>query len=463
MKSFVSKVKSRLNLGIALRSLCIGLIIAASVTVLLGCYYVFRGYAVNPLIYAVGGAIVLISSLILWVTRKKNEQTAAVFADEFFELKDSVVSTMEFQEAYEENKYFELQYAQTEKRIQGLDPKSIPFPFTKKLAGIAGVITIVAASMSLIPPSEEVIEQLRKEEEMQKRTTEIQKQFEQNVEEMLSDLTEEEKALISEDEIRKWVKEMKPTAKEREAMLNIARIKQNIQKKIAGLENRKNEALLKKAGIKLQKASSSKARSAGEAMSQKDFEAVKKALEEFKLKKDKEAKLKEELDKLLEKLKNDAKDLTEEKKKELLEKLRQKMEEMRELTKRLSEAALDEPRNEDGEFGDMPDDFNFNDLPADFPMDRLMELLDKHARGMQDKLDEEMMEMMEGDPMTEEELLELLEMLENMDEGMEQLQDEMDEMEARRRLRERMKNLKKGMGQAQGFARGKSFRLNMPG
>jgi len=291
------------------------------------------------------------------------------------------------------------------------------------------------------------------------RTTELKKKVEEVVEEMLEDMSEEEKALIDTDEIRKWVKDLKPTAKEREAMLNIARVKQEIQKKIAGLENRKNEALLKAAGLKLQKSSNSKAKHAGDAMSQKDFEAIKKALEDFKLGKDKEKEAKKATKDLLDKLK-DAKELTDEEKEKLAEMLKQKLGDVRELAKRMAEAAQEGDFGEEGQGEDF--DFDLNDLPEGIDLDQLMELLNQHAMEMQDFMDGQ---MLEGEPMTDEEMREFMEMLEEMDEGLEEMQGEMQEMDARRMLRKRLEALRKGLGKGlgKGLSKSKGPRFNMPG
>lgn len=88
-----------------------------------------------------------------------------------------------------------------------------------------------------------------------------------------------------------------------------------------------------------------------------------------------------------------------------------------------------------------------------------MELLDQQAMDMQEFMDGE---MLDGEPMDLEELMELLEMLEDMDEGLEQMQGEMDEMEARQRLRQRLQALRAGLGK--GLRKGgKGFSIPMPG
>lgn len=460
MHTFISKVRRRLNTGIAINSFLLALLIASALIVSLSLYFIIRGHAVETWAFITGGCIAILSWIALWVTKKKNTQQAAIYSDSHFQLKDSIVSSLEFENGSTEQKYKELQYAQTEKKIASIDSSTIPLSISKKLLAGSLASALVATSFAFVPASQAVLDRLQKEKETKAQTEEIQKLVEAEVEKLLEDLSEHEKALIDSDQIRKWAKELKPTAKEREAMLNMARVKQEIQKKIAGLENRKNEALLKAAGLKLKESSNSKAKQAGEAMSQKDFDAVKKSLEKFKLKNDqeKEHAVDDATKELMEQLKK-GEQLTPEERKKLMEEFKKKLAEVRELTKRMAAAAQEGNQGEGLEEG-----AKFDNLPEDFPLDRLMKLMNKHAMDMQEFMDGE---MLDGELMELEELMELLEMLEEMDEGLEEMQDEMDEMEARRSLRQRLQELRKrlgsGMGKQQGQKQGKGLRLNMPG
>ena len=464
MQDFLTIVKKRLNTNVAMNALCISVFIASAIVIIAALFFLFRGYAVSGWVFLAGLGVAIAAWSAMWFKQKKDIREAAIFTDSHFELKDAVISAIDFQESERAEKYKDLQFAQTEEKMKGLKPDQIPLTLSRKLLVGSAVSLVVASSLSFIPPSQEILDKQAKEKQVSERTAEVKEKLKEEVEKLIEDLSEEEKALIDPDQIRKWVEDLKPTAEERKAMLNIARAKQQIQKQIQKLENRKNEALLKAAGLKLKESSMSKARRAGEAMSQKDFEAVKKALEEFKLEKEKKEELKDEIQKLAEKLKK-GNELTEEEREKLMQKLKEKLAEMRELTKRMAQAAEDAEggENMDGEnMDEMMDELDFDDLPDDFPLDRLMELLDRQAMDMQELMDGQ---MLDGEPMSAEELLELLEMLEEMEEGLEYMQGEMDDMEARRMLRERLKGLRGAMGQAQGFAQGKSksLRLNMPG
>jgi len=94
-----------------------------------------------------------------------------------------------------------------------------------------------------------------------------------------------------------------------------------------------------------------------------------------------------------------------------------------------------------------------SDLPSDYQLDQLMEYLDRYAQEMQGEMQSE---LMDGESMTLEELLELLEGLEEMDEGLGYMQDMMGEMEARKLLSMRLRSLRSMLGggsQGEGMAR----------
>jgi len=438
MHAFINSVKNRLNLGIAFKAILKVLVVVSVILIIAGLVFILRGHAVAGSLYKLAALLIVLCSAALWFWQKKSTSEAAVYVDKFFGLKDSVNTAIHFEQSDVKPALKQLQYDYTQKQIEQLEAKEIPIPVSKKLAMWAGISSVIAVSLSFIPPSQEVLDQIAKEEATKERTAKLKASLEEEVEQLLSELTENEKALIDEDEVKKWIKDVKPTEKERDAMLNIARAKQNIQKQLTKLENRKNDALLKTAGIKLQKSSNLDVKATGDAMTQKNFDEIKQALETFKTRQQKNTAFPEEMNELNElrnKLKNED-GLTEEERKKLMKELAEKLEELRELTKRLAEAAEENQFGADnGQLGGMGDLGDLSDFPSDLPLDQLMELLDRFSQQMQSEFDGD---LLDGEPMTLEDLLELLESLDEMDDGIGELQDEMDEMAARLRLKARL-------------------------
>ena len=454
MYLFLKSVKSRLNLGIAIKAFLMVVSVISILLIMVSLVYVFRGLAVSGYLYGLASFLVLISTGSLWLIKKKSNSEVAVYIDRFFGLKDSVNTAIHFENMQGESAVKELQYDYTLKQIEGLEAKEIPIPVSRKLITWAVISSVVAFSLSFIPPSQAVIDQLAKEEATKKRTTELKTQLEGEIEDLLANLTDAEKYLINEDEVRKWIKGIKPTAREREAMLNIARAKQNIQKQLTKLENRKNDALLKTASLKLNKAKNLKVKATGEAMAMRDFDEINRSLEAFKARQEKFKEMeekKDELNALRDKLKK-GEELTKEEREKLMKEIGEKLAQMRELTKLLAEAAQENQFGENGgEAGDYDEMGEMGEFPGDLPLDELMEMLDRYAQQMQGEYEGDLLEVEE---MSLEDLRELLESLEEMDEGLGELQEEMDEMGARRRLAERLKGLRDTLeGRHQGRSR----------
>jgi len=245
MQEFLTLVKKRLNTGVAMNALCISVFIASAIVIIVALFFLFRGYAVSGWVFLSGLGVAIAAWSAMWFKQKKDIREAAIFTDSHFELKDAVISAIDFKESERAEKYKDLQFAQTEERMKDLKPDQIPLTLSRKLLVGSAVSLVVASSLSFIPPSKEILDKQAKEKQVSERTAEVKEKLKEEVEKLIEDLSEEEKALIDPDKIRKWVDDLKPTAEEREAMLNIARAKQQIQKQIQKLENRKNEAYSK--------------------------------------------------------------------------------------------------------------------------------------------------------------------------------------------------------------------------
>ncbi len=490
MKEFINEIKLRLNKGIAIRALLLSTIIASCITLIWGLTYIIRGHAVeSSIVYPAGLLIIAILALAIWKVRKKSELQSAIFADNFYHLKDSLASALEFQQTNKEGHIYELQKQQAINKIKEISPQAIPLPFSRKLSIVAGISAIAAGSLSLATPSDEVLKAIKEREITSARTEEIQKTVEKEVENLINSLSDEEKEAIDPDAIRQWVKELKKTDDKREALRNIARVEQKIQKSIDKLQNRKNEETLKAAGIKMLQAKNQATKDIGKSLKNKNFKKAAAKLEKFKLNQNNIKKTKLDKKKMAQ-LKADAKDPN---KKKALNKKQKQLAKLRELTKRLSQAAQ-QNRNqsnpsssetmsmeqfaellEEADINKLPEELNLEDLkelPQDlldqlppellnkFPrellnqlppelLEKLLEMLENNAQDLQENMDEMELDMMEGDPMSQEEWEELLEQLENMDMDIEALQKMLERMEAMKNMREKLQGLQKMLGQSQ--------------
>ena len=232
-----------------------------------------------------GMIVAILVGVLHWSRKKKNILQAAIFADKFFNLKDSLTSALEF-EKNQSLPIYELQKKQASERIQDLNPRAVPLHISKKLICSAVVGVISTASLAFIPPSPEVREKIAEREMTGSRTKEIKEALETKIEEMIQDLSHAEKKEIPPNTIRQWVSEIKQTPDRREALRHIARAEQKIQRSIDQLQNRKNEALLKKAGLSMLKVSDAKIKAIGKQLKNNELKKAAQSLAKFKFNKE---------------------------------------------------------------------------------------------------------------------------------------------------------------------------------
>jgi len=132
MHGFIKRVRARLNKGIALNTLFLTVLAVSVLVIIIGLVYVIRGYDVSNWVFYSGFGLLVVLWPALWFTRRKNMQQAAVYTDSHFKLKDSIISSLEF-EKKEEHKYKALQYAQTQKKLEGLNTSDVPLSISRKM------------------------------------------------------------------------------------------------------------------------------------------------------------------------------------------------------------------------------------------------------------------------------------------------------------------------------------------
>ncbi|GAA5496775.1 hypothetical protein Rhal01_02960 [Rubritalea halochordaticola] len=466
--TFIHKVRTRLNTGLALRCLLTSLLGAAAITIGIGLSYIFRGYAVPVQVYYALAPVTVLAAAVSWFIRRRNDRQAASFADHHFHLKDSLSTSLEF--TGKEEDIYTLQRKQTETAIQPLSDREVPLFVSRKLLIGSLVALSGATALAFVPPSQEVLDRQEEERITRMRTDEIQREMEKTVEEMIQSLDEDEKEALKPEELRKWVKQLKETADKREALRNYARLEQKIQKSIDQLEQRKSEELLKNAGLKLEKASEMDTKEMGKKLKDKDYKKAAEELKKFKLsnKDQKDPKIDKDKPKSKE---LDTKDFKEARKKIDKQKLadrQKKLAKLRSLSKRLAEAARQqkgqagngnnakEGNNANGKFAEGDPGAEMTDQE----LDELLEDLDMAAEELEEMLEQFELDLEKGENPDGEEMEELMG---RIDRQLGQFQKRMMQMHGRRKARSRLQQLARALGLAQSYANGQCDQLNMRG
>jgi len=423
------------------------LLIFAFVSLVTALVFIIKGHAAPRWVYlmaGVAGILVFVSMLVkLWV----RSETAARFADRFFGLKDGIVSARFLEDESVVNR---LQRSWVEKKIEGCDPKKIPLNFSKKLAVIAGVLSLGAISMSFIPASPEMIAKKQEEQETYRRSKEAIAEIKKVVEEMEKDLTDEEQEEVDMAEVRKMVDQLEPNSQKESISRQFAKLEQKTREVSKSLEQKKDEEALKKAIKELETANSIDAKELAEKLKKGEMEDVKAELKKLKP----------------EELKSADKNPKKLTKKEL-EEMRKKLEKMRDITKRLAAAAQknksskNEQNGKENKQGQLGKQGKEGEMAKGAEagkagqqaqdLDAQMAELDEQAKKLEQLLQElELVEMRDG----EMDAGEFDEEAKQFGKMAGQMGDKLQKMKAKMNARSRMQGLSKKMSKAQAFASG---------
>lgn len=423
---FLSQVRSRINRGILLHVGSRCLLAAAVAGLVWALAWRVFGYAAPWVGYAVVAVGALVAGVI-WMARKRRDvRHAAMSADEAFALKDGLVSWLDFRSRDEDREAFHLHEGIMATKVVGLDPSAVPTPKVRKVSMAGALLLLGVIGLALLPHSEAVRKRLAQEEMTAARTAEVSRQMEEAVEELIKQLSEEERELLDEKKLREWTKEIEQTKDAREAEKQFAKIEQEIAQTMQGLEARQDEAVLKLAAAELEKSAVADVRKLGKELDAKDFEKAAESLKDMKP----EAKEK----------------LTPEE----LQKLRENAAKSKEMAKRMKDGAKKR------DFGQMKkgDGKNLGAMkPSDGkqrPMQDMLDDLDKNAR----ELDKE---LADGEEMDQD----LQDAAEMMKGEMGELGKRLGKLGAREKAKGKLKSLRQGLADARRFSQGKAQTLGL--
>ncbi len=303
LESFIDRVSTRLNHALLLRALTVAGLIFGSVSIVIALVYICRGYAAPGWGYLVGGSLSLGAlAMVVWRQRVTRDQ-AARYADQFFDLKDGVVSAR-FLTGEKGSAMQELQRKWLETRLQAVDARSIPLDFSRKLATLALILGLCAMTMSFVPASERVVSALADEQATLERSQEAVEQIQEVVSEMENDLSEDERQEIPMDELRKMVEDLKPHKDRSTVSRQFARVEQRAREMSKQLEQKQDEQSLEEAIKELKKSSNKQAKKLADQLEKSDIKAAQKELNKLKPKEQSKPLSKKEMAELRKKLEN---------------------------------------------------------------------------------------------------------------------------------------------------------------
>ena len=252
--SFLAGVQRRLNQARFARVVSFTLL-GVSLALTVWClWWIAQGYAVPKSGYGIAAIALPLTALVAWLSGLISRQKAAQSADEHFGLKDAISSHLGFSQEGRQGEFVTLQAEATAARVQQLSTSSIPVTWPRRVLTIASVLLVSCLLMSFRKATPAVLEKIALEEETVRKSEEVNKELEKEIEELIKSASDDEKELLKPDEWRRWVKELKETKDQKEAMRQYAELERRLSEAAQILSQRENEQLLAKAAEEMKQA-----------------------------------------------------------------------------------------------------------------------------------------------------------------------------------------------------------------
>ena len=251
---FVSLVQRRLNRHWAMRILWSAMTTGSVVLVLIALFYVIPGYQMPWYWYPIVAGSALVLGTVVWLFTKADTQSAAHFADQYFQMKDALRSHLNFRRSGKQDGFYQLQSEQANDGVQHRNVAAIRLRHPYKLTTLALVLLTVAVSLGFKSASPEVMERLAREEANVRNSQQVKKEMLELINELEKSLEDDlERDLVDPAKLRKWVSELTQTADHREALRQYAQLERKFNQAAMKLQQRKDEQLLNQASQELKK------------------------------------------------------------------------------------------------------------------------------------------------------------------------------------------------------------------
>lgn len=242
--------------------------------------YFFRGEAVPRIVYIIAAGLAGVLSPLVWWLRRFTTDSAASFADRFFDLKDTLCSARHFREEKRDGEFIVLQEEATKEKISDLAAESIRYHWPKRLGNAAIVVVLLSVLTAFKQPSPEVLERLEQEAVTLERTAEINEYLEEELEDLAAELEKEVLPEVDPESIRQIPAGLKQTKNQNDALRQYAEVERQLREKAQRLERRKDEALLAAIGKELKEDEAN--RELGRKLENKEFQKAAEELEKMK-------------------------------------------------------------------------------------------------------------------------------------------------------------------------------------
>lgn len=255
--------------------------IAGGIMSLIALAYVWPGYQVPKMLYAVVFGVAALFAFGAWAFVRTSDEKAASFTDRFFGLKNAVLSCLNFTKQGKAGGFYDLQSKQTGELVADASIEKLQYKPPYRVIMLAVLFLGISVSLGFKGPSPAVVERERVAAATEEMTEVANKELKDLVEELaLAVEDDEERKLLEPDKLRKWVDELEQTDDRQEALRQYARLELKLNRAAEMLNQRKDEKLLNTVAEELNKDQASK--ELAKKLKQKKYELAAKDLKDMK-------------------------------------------------------------------------------------------------------------------------------------------------------------------------------------
>jgi hypothetical protein len=202
---FISRVQKRLNQAVTVRGIVYSLNFALAGMAVIALIYIFQGFRVNLAWYTLPLAAGVLYWCIFFLIRRYSVRRAALFADKFYRLRDSLASQQDFNAA--DGGFHQLRREYTSRICSDADLKKIKIKVSRRALLFVAILFPLVVILSLLDDSSRVKDARQKAELVEKESKALSEELKKKFEELKKKMTPEQKKLLKksglEEEIRK--------------------------------------------------------------------------------------------------------------------------------------------------------------------------------------------------------------------------------------------------------------------
>jgi hypothetical protein len=281
IEGFVASVRARLNRHRLWTTLVWSVVAAAGTLVAFGLWYTLRGYAVPGAAIIATLVTAVVGGAAAWWLRHLSTDGAAQFSDRYYQLHDAISSYLHFARSGRSGGYYALQADQTRARVEPLDPNDIAYEKPRRGIALAACLVAVAIPLSLRGPSDAVLLEQELAAQTIEATAVINEALEKQIDELQKETPDgEEKELLDPNKLREWVKDLKETKDQKEALRQYAQLERKLNEARLAVQNKRDEQLLERAARELE--NSRETQPLSEDLKQKNYDKAAEQLDKLK-------------------------------------------------------------------------------------------------------------------------------------------------------------------------------------